>query len=133
MKIVINEKEMLAMANYTDAIIGAGNVVGMAVNPGKFQCAPRDAVKKLEQWLNEKLGSKVMDTKIVTISIVPVIKNVVISIDPEFTHDFMVLYCELITAVTPIVINLVESFVKAQAVVVEDFTPKFEEFTKKWK
>ena len=131
MKIVITKIEMIAIANTIDVIIGCSNVVDLQVNPATTRLQPRDQVKKLEDWLNSKINNNIVDTKVVVITVIPVLKNIVISVDPAFISEFLTLYNDMLMAVIPSVVKIV-SAVTDVIVIAENESPKYEVFIERW-
>ena len=130
MKIVITPVEMKAVASYIDECIGYVNRVVITVDSAA-PCTPRDTLKKVEEWLNEKLGRTIHQDKIVTIKVIPFIGNVVISVDPEFTADFMGLYGSVLAKITPHVCNIAKEVVAMQATL-DQLDGDVEAFAQKW-
>ena len=129
MKIVISNKEMLAMASYLDVFTGCVNQIKDAIDPEEVD-APVDNVQKFEDFMNNLLTNKI-DKKVVVITAVPIIRNLVISVDPNFVAEFLDLYCDIVRKCTPVTIDIVKSVMKIQTVA-EDITPAIVAFQNKW-
>jgi hypothetical protein len=120
MQVLFKRSEIESGASLINVFVSYVNQVSLALEE---DVSAFDALKVVENWLNDKLGSRVQDDKIVKID-VTMFGNVKLTIDPEFVGDFFNLYGELVVVITPHVVGFATSLCK--------FTPKIDAFVKRW-
>jgi hypothetical protein len=131
MKLVITEAEARSIAGYFDTYITAMNVIGSEIEGPDFKGEPVEGLKLLEAWFNCQVTNNLVDKKVVKISVIPLINNILISVDSDFIVDFMTLYSDILNAIVPPATNIIKAVYQI-ASVGKSFQERGEAFAAKW-